>query len=219
LFSIEGPEHMPAPHWPSTRVRCGTVWHQVQVSGGTLNLLDHTDAEIAREFTFGGLGGVMSGCAQVRHVWHTALGRLPRDLRRQRIDFYAHAHAGRTDEVVALLDAGFDVHAVDGSGATLMHHLAVLDHTRLWDRLRAAGLPLDGLDKDGRTPLIHAARVINNDLMTLLLDHGADASVTDLSGCTAGDWLHRRINPGYGYRGPSAADSPLLARLQPWTSF
>src|SRR5262245_31728580 len=46
------PPHVPSPlpqarrTWPPVRVRCGRVWHEMQIAGGRLNAWAHTEAEI-----------------------------------------------------------------------------------------------------------------------------------------------------------------------------
>lgn len=160
--------------WPAVRVRCGAGWHWMQIGDGHLNALDHTQAEIQREFTLAGLGGPMAGCASVLQIWRTGRGRLPKVLRQQRRDFYLHARYGYTDEVLAMLDDGFDITAPDSEGATLMHYLVHLDHERIWPRLHAAGLSVDARDCQGRTPLERASQCRNEPVWRLLRTAGAN---------------------------------------------
>jgi ankyrin repeat protein len=132
------------------------VWHEVQIAGGRLNTFAHTNAEINRELVLGALNGPAARCAAVAGTWRTGRGWLPRQLRRQRREFYLHARAGRTDDVLAMLDDGFDIAAPDETGATLMHYLLYLDVARMWPRLLAARLPVDARDHTGRTALDYA---------------------------------------------------------------
>jgi hypothetical protein len=198
-------------------VRCGAVWHEVRIVGGRLNTPEHDDREIDREFAFGGLGGAMGGCAAAACAWRTGRGRLPKQLRWHRNDFFRHAWCGHADDVLAMLDAGFDIAARDGAGATLMHYLARGEHARLWPRLRAAGLPVDGRDHQGRTPLRNAVAMQAEEVVTLLLDAGADPHATDVERNSPITWqqryveaYRRRVDPGSDQTPPSS----ILARLR-----
>jgi hypothetical protein len=179
--------------WPAVRVRCGSGWHEVRIAGGRLTTLAHDDDEVAREWAIGELGGPMPGCVSVLRAWATGRGRLPKRLRWQRGDFFRHARYGHTDDVLAMLDAGFDIAARDGAGATLVHYLGRVDHRRLWPRLRDAGLPLDTRDHEGRTPLNYAVALRNEDVVALLLDVGADPHVADVNGRSPIDWQERNV--------------------------
>ncbi|MEU8003082.1 ankyrin repeat domain-containing protein [Catellatospora sp. NPDC049111] len=160
--------------FPAVRVRCASVWHEVQVVDGNLIAREHTDQEIRRELALGALGGPVNGCAAALHTWRTGRGRLPKRLRWQRDFFFRCAREGRGDVVLAMLDAGFDPAVVDGSGATLLHLLSGLDHERVLPKLLAAGLPVDGRDKLGGTPLHHARQAGADDVIAALLAAGAD---------------------------------------------
>lgn len=206
----------PSWQWPVVRVRCGAVWHEVRVVGGRLDTLAHDDREIDREFAFGGLGGAMGGCAAAAWAWRTGTGRLPRRLRWQRTDFFRHARYGHTDDVLAMLDAGFDIAARDGAGATLMHYLGHVDYRRLWPRLRAVGLPVDARDHQRRTPLRHAVALQHEEVVALLLDAGADPHATDTDGNSPITWQERYVET---YRRSHRLAQPLppssiLARLR-----
>lgn len=159
--------------FPAVRVRCASVWHEVQVVDGKLIAREHTDQEIRRELALGALGGPVNGCTAALRTWRTGYGRLPKRLRWQREFFFRCAREGRGDVVLAMLDAGFDPAVVDGSGATLLHLLSGLDHERVLPRLLAAGLPVDGRDKLGKTPLHHARQAGADDVIAALLAAGA----------------------------------------------
>ncbi|MFC7240926.1 ankyrin repeat domain-containing protein [Catellatospora aurea] len=172
------------PIWefPAVRVRCGRVWHDVQVREGRLVAVAHTEVEIQREMALGGLGGPVRGCAAALRDWRTGYGRLPKRLRWQRDRLFRCARAGQTDLVLSMLDAGFDPGVVGGGGVTLLHLLARLDHERLLPRLLAAGLPVNGADKEGATPLHHAERAGADDVVAALHEAGADPGLTDRFG-------------------------------------
>ncbi len=154
------------------RVRCEGVWHVVQVRDGDLTV-PHTDAELDRERALEALGGIMTGCAAARNAWHTGKGRLPRQLRVQRDEFFAHAIAGDTDGVIRLLDAGFDPLVRDRCGRSLLHYLSFLDFPRLLPRLRAAGLVGDEPDAFRFTPTMYARRHGVTGLHEALVSHDA----------------------------------------------
>jgi hypothetical protein len=206
--------------WPPVRVRCGTVWHEVRIAGGRLETLAHDDREIDRELAFGGLGGVIGGCASAVRTWRSSRGRLPKKLRWQRGDFFRHALHGQTEDVLAMLDAGFDLTARDGAGAGLTHYLCRVDHGRLWPRLRTAGLPMDTRDHQGRTPLRYAVELQDEEVVALLLNGGADPYATDAEGTTPVGWQERymeRYFEWYRRRHAMAKQvppSPILARLR-----
>ncbi|MEV4412571.1 ankyrin repeat domain-containing protein [Catellatospora sp. NPDC049609] len=184
------------PHWdfPEVRVRCTTVWHRMRVADGRLDALDHTPQEIRRELALGALGGRIQGCAAALRAWQTGHGRLPKRLRWQRADLFHAARRGRTDLVVSMLDAGFDPAVAEGSGGTLLHVLSHLDHQVLLPRLLAAGLPVDGRDKEGATPLHRAEEALADDLAAALRAAGADPGATDLAGRVP---AARRLLPRY----------------------
>ncbi|GIH19494.1 ankyrin repeat domain-containing protein [Rugosimonospora africana] len=207
----------PSWTWPPVRVRCGAVWHEVRIVDGRLDTPAHDDREIDREFTFGGLGGPMGGCASAVRAWRTGEGRLPKRLRWQRVDFFRHALYGHTDDVLAMLDAGFDVAARDGAGATLMHYLGRVDHRRLWPRLRAAGLPVDTRDHQGGTPLRHAVALQSEEVVTLLLDAGADPHAIDADRTSPIDRQEQYVEDYRRHRQLLPAQVPpssILARLR-----
>jgi hypothetical protein len=175
--------------WPAVKVRCGQSWHDMRITGGRLVTLAHSEDEIAREFVLGGLTGPMLGCALVCHQWRTGEPRLPKLLRRARHQFFQHVRYGHTDDVVDMLDAGFDLGVVDPAGASLLHHLYRLDEDRVWPRLQAAGLNVNARDYQDRTPLHYAADADAPDIMALLVNAGADPRLTDHRGQLAADTL------------------------------
>lgn len=182
--------------WPAVKVRCDHTWHDVQITGGRLVTLAHTDDEIAREFVLGGLTGPMLGCAIICDQWLTGEGRLPKRLRRARSQFFQHVWYGHTEDVLDMMDAGFDIGVTDAAGATLTHYLHRLDENRLLPRIRAVGLSLDARDHRGRTPLHYAAEADAPDIMTLLVSAGADPRLTDQAGRTPQDVLTRTTQRG-----------------------
>ena len=201
--------------WSPVRVRCGRTWHEIRFAGGRLEFADHTPEEIGRELAFGGLNGVMSGCAYVAYVWRTGRGYLPKQLKRYRAEFFGHAAYGHTDDVIAMLDAGFDITAIDGSGANLVHYLPRLDYRRLWPRVVTAGLPIDRKDRQLRTPLGRAYARHAEQLVEWLLDAGADADAVDFSGRRPKDWANRADGYWDDESGEPRFVGPVLPALPP----
>ncbi|GLW10676.1 hypothetical protein Misp01_58040 [Microtetraspora sp. NBRC 13810] len=148
----------PAEAWPAVRVRCRGEWHEVAVRDGVLRM-PHSDEEQRREQAMAAFGGPVSGCFAVRRAWTGGGEWLPKGLRAQRKEPFAHAQHGDTPGLLRLLDAGFDPRVRDGQRRTLMHVLPLLpplDHEILLPRLLAAGLDVDARDAEGRTPLHEA---------------------------------------------------------------
>ncbi|NAS20632.1 hypothetical protein GT755_02910 [Herbidospora sp. NEAU-GS84] len=183
----------PEPEPPEpVRVRCGGAWHQV-VSGGGRLLLEHGDDEQRRERAMRALGGAVSGCFAVEQAWTSGEGRLPRRLRAQRWALFLHAQHGDTPAVLRLLDAGVDPRVRDGRQRGLLHMLHLVDHTVLLPRLLAAGLDVNGLDYQERTPLHHAVASYGSPaLVEALRAAGARIDVTDWEGWSLADLIRRR---------------------------
>ncbi len=133
------------------------------------------------------------------------------------IDVNAAAHDGLTPLMAAvgekdiyissadaLLVEGADVNAIDGSGATALHWMLQIHETpdprplywtpfRFWagrmlDLLLRAGAEVNRADDRGLTPLMLAAQNSNEDLISPLLQAGADPEVRDRAGKTARDY-------------------------------
>ena len=63
-----------------------------------------------------------------------------------------------------------------------------MHHERLNDLVTANRKLLESLNKQGLTPLMYAVTVKNYEAMRILLNHGADANVTDHDGWSAYSW-------------------------------
>lgn len=181
----------PAPV-PVIRVRCGgPAPHTLRVTDGSLLAEYHTEQELRRELVLGGLGGPISGCAAAVRAWRTGQGPVPKRIRLIRRDFFALARHGDTDALLAVLADGFDPALRDGDGGTLMHWLHQLDHAEILPLLLAAGLSLDERDRNRDTPLHRAARAGATEVMTALVEAGADAGLPDAGGRTPADVLEQ----------------------------
>jgi len=165
-------------------VRCQGVWHRVEVRASGLSV-PHDHAELERERLLAGLGGPVKGCAAVVAAWRTGTGWLPKALRAQRSSFFAQVRHGNTNEVLRLLDEGFDPLVHDSQGSSLLHHLAMVDFKRLLPRLFAAGLEVNGLNVHRRTPLHEAVLHGDLPLVRALLAAGANPALRDEHGVAA----------------------------------
>ena len=102
----------------------------------------------------------------------------------------AAAKTGSAVELQALIHAGANVNATDDSGRTPLMHA---DFRAVVQLLAKAGANLDATDKTGRTalmhaartPLIHAARKGNLEVVEALIDCGACVDDSDRHGKTA----------------------------------
>ncbi|WP_067457302.1 ankyrin repeat domain-containing protein [Actinomadura macra] len=176
----DGPPGVERP--AAVRVRCRGEWHEVRSGHGGLEM-PHSAAEQRREQALAGFGGKIPGCFAVHRVWRSGDGRLPRGLREQREDLFLRAQHGDTDGVLRLLDAGMDPFVRDGRRRTLMHTLSALDHEVLLPRLLEAGLGLEDLDHNTRTPLYAAVCEIGPvALIRALVEAGARTDTTDRYG-------------------------------------
>ncbi|MFB7939741.1 ankyrin repeat domain-containing protein [Streptomyces sp. NPDC056049] len=181
LFPRLGPAAGPGGPTPPApvHVRCRGEWHQVVSRGGTLDV-PHTEQEQRRELALRAFGGAVSGCFATRHAWTSGEGRLPGALRDERRAFFLHVQHGDTPGVLALLDAGTDPLIRDGDRRSLLHLLHLLDHRALLPRLLAAGLDLEAVDRNGRTPLVTAVSSGGSpDLVRDLVAAGARIDATD----------------------------------------
>ncbi|MBE1491754.1 ankyrin repeat domain-containing protein [Plantactinospora soyae] len=174
---------------PVIRVRCGSDWHVVDLVGGRIGTLRHTEEEIRREFVLASLGGPLSGCAAAVRAWRTGVTPVPKQIRLIRRDFFALAFHGDTDTLLGILADGLDPGLRDGEGGTLLHWLHHLDHTRVLPFLVAAGLSVDERDRSGGTPSHRAAADGATEVMAALVAEGADPDAVDALGRTPDDLL------------------------------
>ncbi|XVV16540.1 ankyrin repeat domain-containing protein [Actinoplanes sp. CA-131856] len=187
------PAAPPAPAEP-VRVRCQGEWHEVGHDNGRLILTRHTAAEEQRERALLAFGGAVSGCFAVSRSWSGATGRLPRRLRAIREDLWQRIIHGGTRAVLDMLDSGLDPHLRNSRGQTLMHVVRSFDHTRLLPRLLAAGVDVNGRDRQGNTPLYLA---VNQDwpvdLIRALADAGADPRIANQDDMTVIEYLDQML--------------------------
>ena len=181
LFPGRGPvagPPLPSPPAP-VRVRCRGAWHEVAFRDGKL-AGPHTEQERQRENALRAFGGTVTGCFMVEHSCTTGTGRLPKALRAQRRDFFLRAQHGDTAGMLELLDAGVDPRMRDAGRRSLLHVLNLVDHEELLPRLLAAGLDLEALDHQGRTPLYVAVSDRGSaELVKALIDAGARIDAVD----------------------------------------
>lgn len=171
------------------RVRCGSDWHLVLVTGARIHPTRHTDRDIDREFLLAGLGGPISGCAAAVRAFRTGAKPVPKHVRWSRYDLFGYAFHGDTDTVLAVVADGLDPALRDGEGGSLMHWLHYLDHRRVLPALLAAGLQVDEPDRIGNRPAHRAAWSLAEDVVAALVAAGADPAAVDAQGRTAAQIL------------------------------
>ncbi|GAA1713895.1 hypothetical protein GCM10009765_73690 [Fodinicola feengrottensis] len=180
----------PAPE--AIRVRCGTDWHFVGQDSGRLRIAEHDDAEVQRERVMRALGGPMGGCFAVDQAWTAPVGRLPKELHRQRQGLWMRMLHGGTRTAVELLDTGMPPQLCDGRGRTLLHMLGTYDHAVLLPRLLAAGLDVDLRDGELQTPLaVAVSEGWPPAAIIALVDAGANPHLTVANDMSVLDYLDR----------------------------
>ncbi|MFI2433060.1 ankyrin repeat domain-containing protein [Streptomyces sp. NPDC018693] len=160
------------------RIRCQGAEHELVMRDGRLRTCDHGPGEEEREEVVRALGGELSACFAVLRAWYGGES-VPEELEAQRRRLFGAARAGDTAAVTALLDAGWDVVVPEaGTGKTLLHLLAVLDHTVLLDRLLKAGADVNATDGEGHSVLRSVVCEGGSpELVRALADSGADPTV------------------------------------------
>jgi ankyrin repeat protein len=104
---------------------------------------------------------------------------------------------GATGTVDQLLAKGASPQLKDASGGNALWYAAETDSTpSIVSLMLKRGLPVDGANLDGRTPLMHAAESCAGGNVRLLLEAGADARLKDRQGRTAFDFTPA----GHGFR-------------------
>lgn len=95
--------------------------------------------------------------------------------------------AARADgqAVEMLLAAGASTKAVSEHGANALHLASEFGQSDIVRRLLQAGIPVDSQDPHGNTAMHYAARSIRiDDVLPVLIDHGADIEARAKDGCT-----------------------------------
>nr|BFE63915.1 hypothetical protein GCM10020063_084410 [Dactylosporangium thailandense] len=168
------------------RVRCGGDWHRLGIAGGALTLHDHDEQEQVRESALRALGGDSHGCFGVEQAWQQGGGRLPRALHEHRRALMHRLQFGDTGHLLrGLSDGTVDPRMRAHNGWSLMHMAVWLDHERVLPVLLDAGVPVDGADRIGRTPLYEAVMQGGDPAFVRdLLAAGADPKAETVHGTT-----------------------------------
>ncbi|MEV4274644.1 ankyrin repeat domain-containing protein [Actinoplanes xinjiangensis] len=118
-------------------------------------------------------------------------------MRAYRADLWQHLFHGGTRTLLELLGTGLDPQLRDGAGGTLIHRIAAFDHRELLPRLLAAGVDIDTADKEGNTAL-HRIVLQHGpaDVITTLLDAGADPRIRNRHGETVLDYAKKTLRYG-----------------------
>lgn len=107
------------------------------------------------------------------------------ELRNRREQTPVHMARGNTLDV--LLRFGVDTGVHDGLGATPLHHARRETALMLIDQ----GVDIEARDRAGGTPLLRAVERGDHELVSLLVDYGADVNASDVRrGATA---VHRAV--------------------------
>lgn len=88
------------------------------------------------------------------------------------------------DIAVCLLDAGANIHAIDGLQVNPVHYAATSGFTDIVERLLNEGIEVDIRNVWEKTPLMHAAEKNRVDTMRFLVDRGADINAQDRDDCS-----------------------------------
>ena len=106
------------------------------------------------------------------------------------------AKNGKTTTAWKLVNKGYDLNAVDESGATPFCIAMRHGHHQTAQELLVNGSDKNHKDNNGRTPL-HYAAIYNAEIITgMLVQFGVDVSAKDKSGKTARDWAIEKKNHG-----------------------
>ena len=98
-------------------------------------------------------------------------------------EIYTAVLADNISAVKAYIAAGADLNSVEpGGGATALNVAAVLGNAEAANLLIAAGANLEKTNNEGATPLFNAAFFCHPQIVTSLLNEGANINVTDRNG-------------------------------------
>jgi ankyrin repeat protein len=142
---------------------------------------------------------VVRRCRGLQRIWPKA-DRVRLSTARRNYRGEAGDGKGKVSIIRRLIEAGAEVHAVDGSRATPLHWAARSSSVDAVAVLLCAGARVNARDHQGATPLHHAAATewrpmahSRAEVAQLLLDHGAELAAVDRSGQTP---LHRAASSG-----------------------
>lgn len=87
---------------------------------------------------------------------------------------------GNVEKCAQLIVAGYDINAFDDIGNTPLHYAAEKEHFELVSFLISNGANVNSLDvaRIGQTPLAHVAQACSLKMAKMLLDAGADPTLS-----------------------------------------
>jgi ankyrin repeat protein len=108
----------------------------------------------------------------------------PKELGKRLIGILSSEKAPDIEAINALIGAGADLEARDGTGWTPLHQAASRGHTEIAKALIQAGADLEAKNKLGRTPLHIAAYWGRTEAVKALIQAGAELDAKDVTGWT-----------------------------------
>lgn len=93
-------------------------------------------------------------------------------------------HLGIVDRLLAY---GANYYHVNKDGENLLHYIIESENINMFQKLLSLGLDVNQQNNNGRTPLISAVVLNRQEIIKILLEHGADPMIKDIKGETALD--------------------------------